>query len=270
MLVRISRLALLFSLTVCISSNLHAQSAVTYSNITTFSGTGFSNGGSTNISGNTITRLVADDIVFGNAFAAGLQIDSITFSVANFNSVAVTARPIISLYADIPAVAPGVLLANFTLNATSFNPVSVILLTLPVTPSNALVTPGPGVRIWAGLSFDDNNGATGATLAQMDNLGQGLFNPPTVGSSQDLFFLSTGAGVGNTSNPAGGLLFFGGSPVANFGWEFSAVVAVPEPMTWALIGLGTMGSLALGMRYRRQQRNMMDRKITNSKVRRRA
>lgn len=260
---RISRFTLLVAMFICFNNSSYAQSVVVYSNTSSFLGTGFSNGGATTFGSNTITRLVADDLIFGNSTPAGLQINSISFSVVNFNGVAVTARPIISLYADTAGL-PGTLLANFVINPITYNAVSAALFTLNLTPSNALVTLGPGNRMWAGLSFDDNSGGTGASLTQMNNLGQALFNPPTLGTSQDLFFLSTAAGVGNSSNPAGGNLFFGGNPVANFGWQFT-VVAVPEPMTWALIGLSTMGSVAVGLHYRRKHRALLDQKYSSMK-----
>jgi hypothetical protein len=35
----------------------------------------------------------------------------------------------------------------------------------------------PSGTFWAGITFDDNNGTTGATLVQLDNLGKGVFRP---------------------------------------------------------------------------------------------
>ena len=48
--------------------------------------------------------------------------------------------------------------------------------------------------IWAGIAFDNNGGATGATAAQLDNLAQGIFSPPDLGTSADQYFVTTAAG----------------------------------------------------------------------------
>src|SRR5438034_544791 len=72
---------------------------IVYDNTTiaNFSGFGYPNGGATLIAGDTITRMVADDIVPVQA-AIGQAITSITFSIGNFNAVAVTARPLLRFY----------------------------------------------------------------------------------------------------------------------------------------------------------------------------
>jgi len=82
-------------------------------------------------------------------------------------------------------------------------------------------------------------------VAELNNLGQGLYNPPSIGSSQDVFFQSTGSADTTTgSNPAGGLFnFTGGTPVANFGWSFTVATPAPEASTTVSFGL----LLALGM-----------------------
>jgi hypothetical protein len=96
----------------------------------------------------------------------------------------------------------------------------------------SFVVPAGGT-FFAGVYFDDNGGTTGATAAQLNLLGQGVFAPPTVGSSQDSFFQTTGAGGG--ANPAGSFANFGGNPTADFGWAFSGTLATPEPGTGLLL-----------------------------------
>jgi hypothetical protein len=54
------------------------------------------------------------------------------------------------------------------------------------------------------------------------DVGQVLYNPPTIGSSDDVFM------------SGGSWYWFGGDPVANFYWE----VDVPEPATLMLLGFG--------------------------------
>ena len=107
-----------------------------------------------------------------------------------------------------------------------------------------------GINFWAGITFDDNNGTTGISLSQLNNIGQLIYNPPTVGSSLDLYFQSIGPGDFPTGSPAGSFLFFNGSPVANFFWEFT-VTPVPEPTSLTL--LGVVGTAGIGCRRWRKK-----------------
>ena len=77
-----------------------------------------------------------------------------------------------------------------------------------------------------------------------------VFNPPTIGSSFDIYFLSTAAGVPGDF-PAGNLQNFQpGGPAANFGWQFQ-VAAVPEPGPLVLLlGPTAMSLLAYARRVR--------------------
>jgi hypothetical protein len=226
-----------------------------YSNTTTFSGQGYNGGGATTISGNTITTMVADDITAG-AGLGGHTVDQLTFSVANFNAAAVSARAIVQIYqGDGAGGGPGTLITSLTFNPITFTAGTVGLFTFT---SPSIFTMPTGL-FWAGVSFDNNGGATGATLAQLNLLGQGLYGPPTVGSSQDLFFQSTSATSNGTNNPAGGLFFFGGSPPADFGWSFSTSQAVPEPSTLALSAVG--GLVLIGVRLTRRRRSAGDSAI---------
>ena len=195
-----------------------------YSDINTFSGSAFSNGGATLTAGNTITRMVADDITL--AGTPPYAVDGFTFSVANLNATIVSARPRVRFYyADGTGGAPGTYITGYSFNAISFAATTVGLytatgLTFPsVTSSN----------IWAAITFDNNTGATGATLAQLNNLGQGLYTPPDIGTSTDELFRTTAAGSFLVNNPAGTITAspFAGAPVANFGWEITPVAPVP-------------------------------------------
>lgn len=209
-----------------------------YANVTNFLGQGFVNGGAALQGANTITRLVADDCTPTGA-NAGLSVTQLKFSIANFNGATVTVRPRVRFwFADGVAGAPG---TYYNLPASvgfSFNPLAIAP---GVTILTGTLGPGlfsmPGVRFWAGLTFDDNNGTTGATAAQMNLMGQGVFDPPTAGTSTDAFFITTAAGsFFAPANPAGTQQNLGGNPLANFGWEFTVDAPVPaQDASWGRI-----------------------------------
>jgi hypothetical protein len=224
-----------------------------YSNTTNFLGFGYSNGGAANQAGDTITSMVADDITAG-AGLGGLAVNQFGFSVVNFNAAAVSARVRVRFYqGDGANGGPGTFITGFTFNPITFGAgsVSVFNTALQAAPYFTM----PTTTFWAGMTFDDNTGGTGATAAQLNNLGQGIFNPPTVGSSQDVFFQTTAAGSFLQNNPGGGFFFFGGSPVANFGWSFfssSAPPGVPEPSPVVLSAAA--GLIALAVKVARRRR----------------
>ncbi len=95
---RIFKLSVVLALVACFANDLLAQSTVIYDNTSTFKNTGTANGSATLIGSNTTTALIADDIKF--TVPAGTQIDGFTFSVANFNGVVVSARPVVRFYTD--------------------------------------------------------------------------------------------------------------------------------------------------------------------------
>jgi hypothetical protein len=205
----------------------------------------FTNGGATLQGSNTITRLVADDISPQAGFA-GQSVSSFSFVVINASGSAVTARPLARFYdSDGPGGGPGTLLAAFTFAPIAFTGVAT-QISFPSIPAGQFLLPAG--MFWAGLTFDDAGGTTGATPAQLNNFGQGFFNPPTAGSSQDLIFVTSSAGSFNGSSPTGGTGSFGGSPVGNFGWQFT-VTPVPEPRSLALGGAAA-GLALLGRRRR--------------------
>jgi len=223
----------------------YAQFTPIYQNITATSGTGgtstiqgsFANGGADATS---ITQMVADDITFQTGWV-GQSITRFFWTVANTDATtAINARMRIRFFnSDGSGGAPGTFLAGF-----SFNPVTYAANT--VTTFNSTLAPGTLVvpttgKIWAGIIFD-NSTAT-ATQAQLNKLGQAVENTPSIGSSADSFFRTTAAGSFLSNNPAGGLLFFGGSPAANFGWEFDINTPVPEPATMAVLGIGAAALL---------------------------
>lgn len=230
----------------------------TYSNIDNFTGGGFTNGGAAQVGGtalapNRATRLVADDAVTLVPLA---PIREISFSVVNFDTVAISARPRVRFYANDGALGgPGTLLGGASFNPISFAAGAVNVFfadfdnaATPNVVEALFQVPANGV-VWAGMMFD-NNSVSSVSLARLNNLGQGLFNPPTIGSSDiSLAFQSTnptatvpGTGGYFISNPPGAPITINdatGAPNSNIGWEF---VAVPEPTSLGLVGLGAMAA----------------------------
>lgn len=210
-----------------------------YSNVANFSGNAFANGGAALQGANTITRLVSDDLGLINA-ATVTEVTQVTFAVANLNATATNCRARIRFWFD-NAGTPGAYLTDadnagasigFSFNPFNFAP-GVTLLTGNLTGAGWSLAPG---TIHAGLTFDNNNGTSGATAATLNNMGVGLFDPPTEGTSSDNIFQTTAAGsFFPTANPAGSLVNFGGAPVASVGWEL-----VPEPTSLALLAVGAL------------------------------
>jgi hypothetical protein len=208
-----------------------------YDNTTT-PGQPFLNGGAALQGANTITRLVADDITPIGGYA-GMAISNIYFSVYNNNAAAVSARPRIRFYgSDGAGGGPGTFLTGYTFNPISFSTGGSYWYFHP-TGMNV-----PAGTFWAGMTFDNNSGGTGATSTDLDNLGMVLFNPPTVGTSADTYFITTAAGSFLVNNPAGTLGNFGGTPPANFFFGMS-VQFIPEPSSLALLALGGIAGLAM-------------------------
>lgn len=201
-----------------------------YANVINFAGAGYTPGGAALVAGNTITRLVADDLT-PNPIYGGLDVVSFSFGLVNLNTVPVTFRPRVRFwYADGAGGLPGTYynqpaLVGFTFNPVTMNPGSATVFSANL-PAGAFQMPGG--TFWAGMTFDNNSGATGATAPQLDNLGVALFDPPTEGTSTDVLFQTLAAGsFFAPNNPAGGTLHFNGNPVANAGWAFNVDNATP-------------------------------------------
>ncbi|MFZ2236582.1 MAG: hypothetical protein WBP11_12445 [Dokdonella sp.] len=197
-----------------------------YSNVTTFLGQAFANGGAAvdpSAAANTITRLLCDDITYNGAVARSLS--GFRFSIANLNAGVVTARPRIRYYQDA-ANAPGAYITGSTFNPIAF-PAGVTTYQTTVT-TFAFPGTGPAVKVWACITFDNNGVAapTGATVAELNNLGLGIFNPPDRGSSADQYFLTTANGSFLSNNPPGAIGTLVGT-TANFGFELLDAVTMP-------------------------------------------
>lgn len=209
-----------------------AEATTSYDNLKNFKGIGFSNAGSTF----GVTFLIADDIF--RTGSAGDTLSDFVFTVANNNSIAVSVRANIRLYASNGVNnGPGTYLAGYSVDPKSFAP----NMTTGVQVTLNGTGPELPTHFWAGISFD--NIGTSTTNAQLNQIGQGVFDPPTIGSSQNLMFGSVNAGDFPVNNPTGSLSSPGNFK-ANFGWRFNTV---PTPGALALFGLG---GLAAGRRRR--------------------
>lgn len=218
-----------------------------YSNVDNFTGFGVSNGGAVADAGNaglTTTTLLGDDLNAGagNFNVMGSAGWGMRFSVSNLNGAATTARFRIRFYLrDGAGGAPGTGLGGFSFTTTSI-PSGVTVFTATGLSAIAGI-PANTTQIWASMFFD-NSGAASTTAAQLNNLGQGTFNPPVLGTSGDQDFLSgTPTDTFLVSNPTGSVRSspFAGNPVANYGWE---ITAAPEPASIAVLGLSALGLCA--------------------------
>lgn len=220
-----------------------AGAVVIYSDTTTFSGSAYANGGATVVSGNDITNTVADDIS-PVASGVGQSVDAFTFSIANPNSLTLSVQPTISIWnSDGTSGGPGTLLYSAAFNPISVGASAVNLFTFnPGTPLFVATS-----SFWAGITFSNDLGTLAITAAQLNQFGQGIFAPPTVGSSQDAFFGGNTPGQQGANNPSGSLVFFGGNPTADFGWSFDTIA--PEPSSLLLAG-AALALVALRLRFR--------------------
>jgi hypothetical protein len=99
-----------------------------YSNVSNFTGFATTNSGAANVGGDNITTMVADDITPPGGL--GGTVDAFVFSVANLNTTAVAARPLVRFYAaDGAGGGPGTYITGFDFAPVSFGATSVALFT---------------------------------------------------------------------------------------------------------------------------------------------
>ncbi|MCE7951027.1 MAG: hypothetical protein DYH18_07970 [Xanthomonadales bacterium PRO7] len=205
-----------------------------YSNLGTDAGSDLLNGSTTVVGTSRYTPMVCSRLTLAQP---GQQlITSFTWSSTNHNAAAVTPTTGITFYDDSGASGgPGVRLGNTnglyysggnygtTLNpGTNYftgNPFGYTATYVPA-PSG-----GGNANVWACLYY---YGASATfTDTQLSNLGMEKFtNAPTVGSTTDLAFISTGAPNGGSGvwidNPPGNLV--AGTGAANvFAWELTTL-----------------------------------------------
>jgi hypothetical protein len=292
---------------------------VVYDNLSTLSSLGPNylfderNRFSSNVGNDTVTGLVADDLIFKQSnnspiIPQPMRLTKISFYITNHNTTAVTIRPLLRLWNDdamgltgnlADTDHPGTLLRGLNLApitlaaAPAAGGFSSTLVTVDLTngnPFGGLNVPGSKdangnpiagdpYRIWAGLAFDNNGGRTGATLSQMDNVGElvnDIHNTGAVitGKSGDVAW---GTGPGDTPGqklfaenlPPGAFFNYFGDPAhpgndgipgtdddpfANYAWQVWARPGyfVPEPGTAGLLGGAGLPFALLVWRRRRR------------------
>jgi hypothetical protein len=256
---------------------------------------------------NIVTSLVADDLIFKvnnttPVLAQPLRITKVAFYVTNRNTTAVTVRPLLRMWNDDAGGLgggtdePGTLLrkmslAPITLAAAPSGGFSSTLVTVDLTggnPFGGMNVPGSKdangnpiagdpYRIWGGLVFDNNGGHTGATLDEMNNVGQlnnditlvpqpgrpGFFDSvPVVGRSGDVLWGTDSGSFPDefgTNLPPGAFFNFNsdpahpGNPPANLAWQIWARpgYVMPEPGTAGLFGCAGLPLAAYLWRRRR-------------------
>ena len=194
-----------------------------YSNITTLEYP-MPNEGATDRSGNIITNMVADSLGFAGG-KAPYGIKQVFFTCTNLNPVDVTIRVLLRFYeADRGDSAwPGTYIAGYTFEPVTIPAYNINLYSVNTDPS---VLKTKKSAIYAGLIYDNNHGATGATIDQMNQLGQGKFQPIDVGTSTDNIFVTDSAGLYDSSDPVGRV--YGFMPVEiNPGWQLISATPLP-------------------------------------------
>jgi len=211
------------------------QPMFAYSNNTNNTGFVLQSTGSQIQGNNAITALIADDIHVDPATIGG-AITQVEFAIRNLSAVGWTVRPRVRFYlSDGASGGPGTLIPGQVYDLPNVTVAAGTQSVITFAPVGFIV-PGAaanGVSFWAGYAFDNNNGTTGATPANLDSIGRSMYNPPSVGSSQDLAFITAGVGDFAFNNPPGTMFSSGTNPPYNLRWSFQVV---PEPTALVLTG----------------------------------
>jgi hypothetical protein len=177
------------------------------------------------------TALLADDI--NTTATSSFTLGQFSWSIANGATVAQTISPYIRFFGtDGSGGGPGTLLGGLNFNGISVAAGNVAGFYYDATASAITLTPS----FWACEFFSTTGSAANAA-----KIGEGTFNPVDVGSSADEDFTSSSVSTSSSSfviaDPAGTVNVspFGGTPVANFEWEFNPATPTPEPASLGLL-----------------------------------
>lgn len=223
-----------------------------YSNVTGFLGSGLLQGPT--VAGPTTGAFQGFTLMDDLTPTTGGLLTTIRFTMGNFNAAAISFRPRLRIWnANGAGGGPGTYFQasnnggpvgniGFTFNPLTIPANTCSTVTFDLTSGGT--TTGfviPSSTLWWGLNFDSTGaggvGNTGATQAQMNNVGQCAFSPVDVGSTTNNVFLASTAGsLFGVANPAGTLGAPGGTtpPPGSMGWE----LVIPEPATLGLLALG--------------------------------
>jgi hypothetical protein len=208
---------------------------VAYSNYFS-SGVTYENGGATNMAGNTVTRLLADDIT-PLASLIGGDVRELRFTAVNIGVTPVFARINFRFWFDNGGGLPG----NYydvpadVAFADDYNvAIGVNFLSISIPAGTFKLPAGP---MWCGISYDDHDGTLGSTAAQLDKLGQAVSGAAAIGTTNDGGFLTTGAGeFSGVDSPAGAALNPVGGPHFNLALELVVDQATPSAKsTWSRV-----------------------------------
>jgi hypothetical protein len=194
--------------------------------------TAFVFGNPTDVSGDTITNIVVNELTLAPG-SAGDQITSLSFLLFDANNGRVTdTRLLMYVWApDGTSGNPGTLLGQFIVAPAYMDGSGEIMLTYNV--STPLIVPASGV-IWVGAALDNDNGASSITNAQLENMGGQTFDPPTFGTAPlDASYISPGTPLTDPS-----LNDLAAGYQGDFGWTVTGDQVAPEPGTFGMMLLG--------------------------------
>jgi len=208
---------------------------VAYSNYFS-SGVNFANAGATNIAGNTVTRVLADDITPVAALIGG-DVRELRFTTVNIGLTQVSTRINFRFWFDNGAGLPGNYYdvpADVSFSDELSVPVGLNFMSIGIPAGVFTLPAGP---IWCGISYDDHDGTLGSTAAQLDKLGQAVSGTAAIGTTNDGSFLTTGAGeFSGVDNPAGVAVNPVGGPHFNLALELIVDQATPTAKsTWSRV-----------------------------------
>jgi uncharacterized protein (TIGR03437 family) len=201
-----------------------APATLVYQNTANPTGSGFAFNGHATLGSNLAANVDMNMLTLA-AGSAGQSISALSVLAYNFNSVAVEGRPTMYIWAADDGGNPTSLLGSFVLPITSFAAGSQQTLSLTL-PGSGIIVPANG-EIWAGIGFDNDNGASTIAGTQLDNLGALTYHPATVGTDgPNAYFMGPGTSLNDPAvNP------FGSAFTANYGWtvQATATLALPAP-----------------------------------------
>jgi uncharacterized protein (TIGR03437 family) len=202
-----------------VTPDTSAPGTVVYQNTANPTGAGFTFSGHATLGSNLAANVDINMLTLA-AGSAGQSISALSFLAYNSNSVAVEARPTMYIWAAGDGGTPTTLLGSFVLPLTSLAASNQQALSLTL-PGGGIIVPANG-EIWAGIGFDNDNGASTIAATQLDNLGALTYHPATVGTDgPNAYFIPPGASL---NDPA--VIPFGSAFTANYGWTVQANTSV--------------------------------------------